>query len=178
MEEMEVMVRVEMEELFQDMSLEVEEVEAHLLEVEEGSMGLLSMEDQAAAAAIIQLHRLPLSEVRAAVAVALGEILAQVARVEVLELAPGHLEDMEVGEVRDMEAELVFMVAVEEAILRMKVLARAVLEEEEEAVVMDREEGQAPLAAAAALARVRAATVQEDQRARMPWIRKAAMEPL
>lgn len=119
----------------------------------------------------MQLNRVHLSEVPEEVEEALEEILAQVGREEALELVPGPREDMGVEEVQDMEAELVFMAAVEEAILRMKVLARAVLEEEEAAVVMGRAEVQAPLAAAAALVQVREVMVQEAQEARMPRLR-------
>jgi hypothetical protein len=97
----------------------------------------------------------------------LEEILAQAVRVEALELVPVHLEDMGVEEVRDLEADQVFMVAEEEAILRLRVLALADLEEEEEAVVMDSPEDQAASEEEEAQVQVGEETVQEELAARM-----------
>jgi hypothetical protein len=177
MEETEVMVRVEMEELFQDMSLEVEAEEEHPMGMEEDLM-VHPLEEKQEEEAIFQVQESALQEVLVVEAVAEEEEMVQAGRVGVLELVPGHLEDMAVEEVQDLEVELVFMVAVEGAILPLRVLARAVLEEAEEEVVMDRLEHQAPLAAAAALVRVREETVREELAVRMPRQCKAAMERL
>lgn len=143
------------------------------LEAEEDIMDLQEEEE-----AILQLRRVQLVEVSEEVEDLLEELLARAGQ----EAAPGLVmeprEDMEVEVVGDMQEEQVNMAAVEEAMLALRILAKAVLEEEEEAAVLGVAEGQASLAAAAALVQVREVMLQEDLLARMPQRPKAAMERL
>jgi hypothetical protein len=115
------------------MSSEEVVVVALPLEAEEDIMDLQEEEE-----AIMQQYRclLPLTEVSEEEEEVLEEILVQVGQEEAQERGQEPQEDMEVEVVGDMQEEQVNMAEEEEVMLALRILAKAVLEEEEAAAVL------------------------------------------